>query len=229
MTRHRNYMDCTVEGSTTLECKYYRNYDPRIISNKFAIGECIEWVDGIYQSECNDTLCVSCAAGVVRKITPYAVVIDIRYPRKKRGEVRIAKSQLAQDVIDWKLGETIATTLGETPSPKRIKKTAPQIKNPIPHDVYRLRDPRDKSVFYVGISKNSQRRYKQHLACVGLNFNLNLRIQEILQNGFIPEMEIIERAIPGVTKAREYERFWINHHIRQGDPLTNIAEVEVEA
>jgi len=38
-------------------------------------------------------------------------------------------------------------------------------------------------------------------------------------------MEIIEKAIPGSDKAREREKYWINHYTQAGDLLTNIAEM----
>lgn len=206
-----------------------RDYDPQIVTNKFAIGECIEWIDGIWQEPYEDILYAEYVAGIIKKITPYTVLIDIKHPSRRAKEERIGKRQLAHDVMDAALSEAIKTTIGQDLSPKKLPTKPSSEESPksdTPHDAYRLRDPRDKSVFYVGISKNSKRRHKQHLACAGLNFRLNLRIQEILQRGLTPEMEIIEHAIPGAEKAREREKHWINYHTQQGDQLTNIAEMD---
>lgn len=215
-----------------MKAEYLRSYDPQeVVTNKFAVGERIEWKDGVWQDE-NSTLFIECFAGIIKKITPCTVVLYIEYAYRrasKHKEIRIGKYQLAQDVLDWELGEAIKATIGQDTAPKNLKannEVEKTVKNDIPHDAYRLRDPRDKAVFYVGISKNSQRRYKQHLACAGLNFKLNIRIQEILQCGLIPQMEIIEPAIPGAEKAREREKHWISYHIQVGDQLTNIAEMD---
>lgn len=196
------------------ESRQIRDYDRSKVTNIFAISEQIEWVRDLADTS-RGTLAYY-QTGIIKKITPWTILLEV-----DGKDQREDKSFLADAVRDNSLEEAIKASFGQDPSKKP--------KNTPPHDAYRLRDPRDKAVFYVGISKNVQRRFKQHLACAGLNFKLNIRIQEILQSGLIPELELIERAIPGPDKAREREKFWINHHTQLGDILTNIAEMnEVE-
>lgn len=195
------------------ESRQIRNYDRSKVTNRFVVGEQIEWREWVTDAD-QGTLSIY-QTGIIKKITAWTVVLEI-----DGQEQRLDKSFLENRAADFALKKAIKETFGQSPSPKK------STKDKTPHDAYRLRDPRDKSVFYVGISKNSQRRYKQHLACSGLNFKLNLRIQEILQGGLLPEMEIIEQAIPGSEKAKEREKHWINHHTQQGNLLTNIAEMD---
>ncbi len=200
--------------------RHLRDYDPQIVSNVFAVGERIAWGQDSYPGfdrDENEIISIKYVTGIIKKITPLTVIVTIDHPYKDTKDTRLDKRSLAQNVWDGGLRKAIETTIGQNPSKKS---------DDTPHDAYRLRDPRDNSVFYVGISKNIQRRYKQHLACSGLNFKLNLRIQEILQSGLLPELEIVEKSMPGLTKSKERERFWINHHVAAGYILTNIAEMD---
>lgn len=191
-----------------------RDYNRNKVTNKFVVGAWIEWVEE-YLLDTNENLVSVYCTGLIKKITPGTIILEINGKDRCVGKAPF----IHENIRDFDLYESINASIGQNPP----KETA---KDKVLHDVYRLRDPRNKSIFYVGLSKNSQRRYRQHLACAGLNFKLNLRIQEILQSGLVPEMEIIEQAIPGSAKARERERFWINHHIQAGDLLTNIAEMD---
>lgn len=191
-----------------------KRYDSSKVTNKFGVGEQIEWFEEGFMGY-DDSLTSVYETGIIKKITPYTLILEIN-----GRDCRIDKTTfIYEHVKDIGLYEAIKASIGQDPSPKKAKSN-------IPHDAYRLRDPRDKAIFYVGISKNVRRRYKQHLACSGLNFQLNIRIQEILQCGLTPEMEIIEKNIDGAEKARERERYWIRHHQSLGDVLTNIAEMD---
>lgn len=218
----RNWV-CVESLCVPMKFQYRRDYAPTIVSNIFYPGERIEWQKNSYPVFNGDNygdydeIVIELIAGTIKKITPFTVLVTIDCPCEEIKDVRFDKGWLAQHVWNRELRKAIEASIGQVPS----KKT-----DNTPHDAYRLRDPRNNAIFYVGISKNIQRRYKQHLACSGLNFKLNLRIQEILQCGFAPEMEIIEPAIPGAEKARERERYWINHHTEQGNTLTNIAEMD---
>src|SRR5438105_386511 len=89
------------------------------------------------------------------------------------------------------------------------------------YPVYRLVDPRDLAVFYVGITNNPEARLKQHLACDGSNPDKDARIQEIGQQGLQPLMEGIER--PGTLHlARLREAHWIDYYLQEQALLTNI-------
>lgn len=196
------------------ESRQIRDYDKSKVTNIFAIGEQIEWVSDLADTS-RGTLAYY-QTGIIKRMTPWTVLLEV-----DGRDQRESKSFLADRARDNNLKDAIKASFGQGSSKNP--------KNDTPYDAYRLRDTRDQSVFYVGISKNYSRRYKQHLACFGLNFKLNLRIQEILLCGLMPEMEIIERAIPGSEKAREREKYWINYHVQQGDQLTNIADMnEVE-
>jgi predicted GIY-YIG superfamily endonuclease len=203
-----------------------RDYDKSKVTNKFAVGEQIEWVKGVTESNPgsdNSEMVVIFQTGIIKEIYKWVVVLEID------GEEKVLKKvYLENSADDPALAEAIVASLEWNylhgrPSKTELPPNKPRKSGP-PHDIYRLRDPRDKAIFYIGISKNSQRRYKQHLACVGLNFKLNIRIQEILQCGLIPEMEIIEQDVDGTERAKERERFWIRHHQSLGDVLTNIAD-----
>src|SRR5690348_3565294 len=89
------------------------------------------------------------------------------------------------------------------------------------YPVYRLVDPRDRTVFYVGITNNPEARLKQHLACNGSNPDKDAWIQEICQQGLQPLMEIIER--PEMRhQAQLREAYWIHYYLQEQALLTNI-------
>ena len=92
----------------------------------------------------------------------------------------------------------------------------------IPHYVYEWVDPRDQSVFYVGITINLYARYRQHMHCDGLNPQKDARIQEILASGHLPVMRTIEQ-VKSFDGALERESYWIKFYLQQGIALTNIA------
>lgn len=79
----------------------------------------------------------------------------------------------------------------------------------IPHYVYRWVDPRDQSIFYVGITVNLYERYKQHMRCDGANPQKDQRIQDILAAGHLPMMQTIEQ-LDTFGQALQRERYWIH-------------------
>lgn len=87
------------------------------------------------------------------------------------------------------------------------------------HSIYEIIDPRDNSVFYVGASKNPDRRYKQHLKGDS-NQEKTARIQDLQKIHLLPVMNIIE-TVKGTWEARNREKYWISVRIEQGHPLTN--------
>lgn len=211
-----------------MEDQEVRNYDRSKVTNIFTVGEQIEWMEGLTESNPgseNSHAIVFYQAGIIKEIDRWTVTLEIDGQEKV-----LKKAYLENRAVDASLAKAIVASLDVKSSPKRPNRARLPFEKPKksgpPHDIYRLRDPRDKAVFYIGISKDSQRRLKQHLACAGLNFKLNIRIQEILQSGLLPEMEIIEQDIDGTERARERERFWISHHTQAGDILTNIAEMD---
>lgn len=97
----------------------------------------------------------------------------------------------------------------------------------MPDCIYALIDPRTDQIRYVG--KTGQRlsyRRTQHMRrarmCDDNLHSLNW-LRELLAEGMIPEVSILEVLSPGVDwQARE--RFWITHGFAEGWPLTNMTE-----
>jgi predicted GIY-YIG superfamily endonuclease len=98
------------------------------------------------------------------------------------------------------------------------------IVNIVPHFVYELVDPRDMSVFYVGITIDLYDRFRQHMHCSGKNPQKDQRIQEILEAGHLPVMRTVELA-NSLAQALLRETYWIHHHLQLGTSLVNVLEV----
>lgn len=93
------------------------------------------------------------------------------------------------------------------------------------YSIYALSDPNTGIVHYVGISRNTQRRYREHCRCSGLNLQKNTWIQQLLQQNQQPTLSIIEGGLSHDI-AREREKVWIHHYLDLGLPLTNWNENE---
>jgi hypothetical protein len=206
----------------------HRHYDPHVVTNIFGIGEVIEWVKSVWGDE-QDRTHATFTAGTVVDITPCYVIM------KKYGSdklVKMSKSLLANRVSDYDFGKIIEESIADDPDNIPYIPTTGESRSRKPKDaqvpfvVYTLSDPRDNAVRYVGISKNIDRRIKEHLACVGLNFKKNIWIQDLLINKMKPDFTIIERDILGLNPAKERERYWIRYHLNNNAQLTNIAEVD---
>jgi len=93
------------------------------------------------------------------------------------------------------------------------------------HDfsTYFLRDPRDNSVFYVGITNNPDRRYQSHVSQISGNYEKDARIQQLAKLGLLPIMDVVES---GQTKvqARERETYWIQYHRQRRILITNVSQ-----
>jgi predicted GIY-YIG superfamily endonuclease len=85
--------------------------------------------------------------------------------------------------------------------------------------VYTLSDPQEV-VRYVGMSKDTEKRYKQHTSRRGSPW-----IKEILGQGLKPRLTILE-TVSDLTTAQEREKFWIHHYEGQGFVLENIVHNE---
>lgn len=210
----------------------HRYYDPQVVTNIFAVGEVIEWVKSVWGDE-QDRTHVTLHAGTILDLTPIYVIM------KKYGSdelIKMSKSFLANRVSDYDFGKVIEGSIGTgsdgslvqlptTPQGARNKRTDALV----PFVVYALSDPRDSTIRYVGISKNMDRRIKEHLACIGLNFQKNIWIQGLLVNGLKPTLIVIEKGILGLKAAKERERYWIRYHLNNNAPLTNISDVDEAA
>lgn len=91
--------------------------------------------------------------------------------------------------------------------------------------IYRLVDPRNNEIFYVGQTYDPRERYYAHIACKSSNTAKDARITELRQLGLRPRFEIIEKIISvEIEPVLEAERKWILFYLEQGEPLTNVIE-----
>ena len=67
------------------------------------------------------------------------------------------------------------------------------------HSLYFLRDPRDNSVFYVGITNDPQRRYQDHISSISGNYEKDTQIYQLAKLGLLP---IRGSATEAVTRGR---------------------------
>jgi GIY-YIG catalytic domain. len=214
-----------------IEIREIRDYDTSKLSSRFEIDAQIEWSDwGTYTEENGEEIYLKYfTTGIIRKMTVRDVFLEIN------GKYCcMDKRDLLRDVVDPVLKEKIRANI-ENPQLVQngsAKKIAIQAAKPPARTAgkevlgaYRLVDPRNEETFYIGISKNMQRRYKQHLACCGLNYEKNIRIQSILKDGLLPRMDTIEEEILQ-HNAKDRERHWIQRYRDLGAPLTNIAEMD---
>lgn len=88
--------------------------------------------------------------------------------------------------------------------------------------VYELVDPRNQSIFYVGITLDLYGRYRQHMRCDGTNPQKDMRIQEILESGHLMIMRTIE-CVKTSEEASVSEKRWIWNYRVAGVRLLNIA------
>lgn len=105
--------------------------------------------------------------------------------------------------------------------------------------IYKLIDPRNKSVFYVGrTSARLRQRLLGHISQVnikGKTEHLNYRkisiIKDILKNGVLPEIELIEEVVPidesELRGFHERESYWISEYIKMGHPVTNRLTIKI--
>lgn len=93
--------------------------------------------------------------------------------------------------------------------------------------IYQLIDPRDNAIFYFGQTKTPDVRYAFHVSTAfrsrrnnGYYTPTQLRIQQIINDGLFPVMEVIEETYtPHDAILRE--RYWLIIAHKQKMPLTN--------
>jgi len=88
-----------------------------------------------------------------------------------------------------------------------------------PYSVYALTDPRNETVRYVGISKNANKRYRQHIQSVNPLTPKGKWICELASLNLFPKLTILE-TVAGESEARKREIYWIDFYSRQC-PLLN--------
>ena len=89
------------------------------------------------------------------------------------------------------------------------------------YSVYRLLDPRDLQIRYVGISKNAQQRFHEHCQTNGNNPDKDAWIKELKELSFAPILEVLATGLT-CKEAQDQERELIHHYYHKlGFPLTN--------
>lgn len=89
------------------------------------------------------------------------------------------------------------------------------------YSIYTLIDPRDDAIRYVGLTNDVYARFSQHLRCDSSNISKNAWIQELKDANQMLIMRTID-SVETFEQARERERYWIKHHMKQGCSLLNI-------
>jgi hypothetical protein len=89
-----------------------------------------------------------------------------------------------------------------------------------PYWTYRLIDPTDMAVRYVGMSQHPYQRYGEHLTLRGANQEKNAWILSLQKRHLLPSLEVIE-PYQTLEEAQEKEIYWIQHYLNQGCRLTN--------
>lgn len=88
--------------------------------------------------------------------------------------------------------------------------------------IYRLRDPRNKSVRYIGQTNNFEKRIAAHFADTAISGEKQAWTRELRSLGLRPEANIIEdctgKARIAIDRA---ERYWIYTCLEQGERLFN--------
>ena len=89
------------------------------------------------------------------------------------------------------------------------------------YKVYTLTDPRNNTVFYVGMTKNPEERLKSHIKGHGSPpQERDAAIVSILKDGYKPVLDVIDTATSEMD-ALSKERYWINHYLTINPDLTN--------
>jgi GIY-YIG catalytic domain. len=83
---------------------------------------------------------------------------------------------------------------------------------------------RDRTVFYVGQTRDVYKRFTQHISCGGSSLERNIRIVELRSLNLMVIMEIFELVV-SQEEANLREVYWIEHYARS-HPLSNIAHID---
>ena len=86
--------------------------------------------------------------------------------------------------------------------------------------IYKLIDPTNEDVKYVGMSKTPFQRYGQHLQLDAGSSAKRAWIQSLFDRYLMPRLELIEE-VPTKAEAIQREFYWIKYYLTQGARLTN--------
>lgn len=93
---------------------------------------------------------------------------------------------------------------------------------PLPerHEVYSLRFPDTRKVFYIGIGKDAYKRFVQHIQMDGSNKDKDATIADLKKRGLAPVLHI-ENGCPDRASAEIAESAFIEYYRAWGHPLCN--------
>lgn len=98
-----------------------------------------------------------------------------------------------------------------------------------PYFIYELIDPRTQTIRYVGITMDPKYRYVQHHNTGSQANEAKCDwINELVEQGLAPIMNILETVMEGEAAARKQERHWIQTYVAQGIDLLNVQGMPVE-
>jgi predicted GIY-YIG superfamily endonuclease len=163
----------------------------------FDVGFRISWWDFYLAAELEGfPLDLYYYTGIVRHIVKDDVYIELEDPSETRIRfIRTDKRTLAYKVHNEEIEQAILATIPEDE-----------------YTVYGLVDRQSPTIFeYIGCTSTPERRYKEHLACLGTNEEKNAWTRKVLARGAGPDMIPIEQ-IKGAKKAFARERYWTAYH-----------------
>jgi len=87
--------------------------------------------------------------------------------------------------------------------------------------VYALTEPDTGTVAYIGMTNDTKRRLQQHLSCNGTNVAKNTWIQELLERGAKPSLNVLE-TVNTRAMAQKREKYWMRYYTEKQVCLHNI-------
>ena len=96
------------------------------------------------------------------------------------------------------------------------------------HFIYSMKDPRDNLVYYIGRTDNPSERYKHHTGGYSSNERMNKWIEQLIENGLLPTMEIVE-TVKGRELGKKQEVHWIKLYSSKLAPLLNLKSLDAES
>ena len=106
-------------------------------------------------------------------------------------------------------------------TPRHMKASIKKERN-MPYFIYALTGPNTGTVAYIGITNNTERRFRQHLLCDGTNMAKDAWVQGLLKRGVKPLLDILE-TVDTRTEAQKRERYWVKYYKEQQVYLRNIS------
>lgn len=86
--------------------------------------------------------------------------------------------------------------------------------------IYTLKDPRDNTIRYIGMSKDPVKRLASHYSLSDGTGEKQQWLRELRDAGFRPTLEILEK-VEYPRMPRQRECYWIHFYLKQGEPLLN--------